>query len=233
MTAPSRPTAPPGGPGAPGGIDWQGARDRLDTGWARTMEALSPGGETGRRLLEERARRLAVRPPAPDTSPRIEALVVRLGGERWAVETRFVHRVIRAQEPTPVPGAPAWLLGLVDLRGEVLPVADIRGLLGLLGPPLPSSPPALVLGADAGAPGSPGPSVSPLALAPLALAPLALVVEETVGITSLRMEQVRSPGSVSPDTRRRWVLGVTDDATVVLDTPALLRDADLIVEART
>lgn len=67
------------------------------------------------------------------TAPR-EALVVRLGGERFAVPVESVAEVSRPVPLTRVPGAPTWLAGVANARGRVLPVADLRGLLGLPSP---------------------------------------------------------------------------------------------------
>ena len=48
-----------------------------------------------------------------------------------AVEARRVHEVLRGQEPTEVPLANAALRGLINLRGHIVPVIDLRVRLGL------------------------------------------------------------------------------------------------------
>ena len=47
-----------------------------------------------------------------------------------------VERIVRAAEITPLPRAPALVLGAIDLAGRVLPVFDIRQRFGLPGRPL-------------------------------------------------------------------------------------------------
>ena len=54
-----------------------------------------------------------------------------LGGERFAVDVRQAREIIVLEAITWVPGAPRPLLGVTNLRGAVLPVADARPLLGL------------------------------------------------------------------------------------------------------
>ncbi len=48
-----------------------------------------------------------------------------------AVEARRVHEVLRGQEPTEVPLANSALRGLINLRGHIVPVVDLRVRLGL------------------------------------------------------------------------------------------------------
>jgi chemotaxis signal transduction protein len=58
-------------------------------------------------------------------------LLVVLGGERYAVPVDVVLEVVRVGRLTAVPAAPRAVLGVVNLRGEVLPVLDVAGLVGL------------------------------------------------------------------------------------------------------
>jgi purine-binding chemotaxis protein CheW len=55
----------------------------------------------------------------------------RLGSVRVGIPLRDVERVLRAVALAPVPGAPACLLGMLNLHGEPTPVYDTRRLLGL------------------------------------------------------------------------------------------------------
>lgn len=69
--------------------------------------------------------------PAPDAPPAPRACVVVLGGRRFAVDVADAREVVMLDTTTPVPGAPAALLGVMNLRGSVLPVVEARPLLGL------------------------------------------------------------------------------------------------------
>lgn len=54
-----------------------------------------------------------------------------LGEALFALPVAEVIEIIDAEAPAPLPRAPAHLLGLIDRRGQSVPVADLRGLLGL------------------------------------------------------------------------------------------------------
>jgi two-component system chemotaxis response regulator CheV len=62
---------------------------------------------------------------------------VRLGGESYAVAVENVIEVGGLGELSPVPGAHGAVLGVRNLRGEVLPVFDLASVLGITGDSLP------------------------------------------------------------------------------------------------
>lgn len=59
----------------------------------------------------------------------VSLFVLRLLGERYAVEANLVQEVIRAGGLTRLPAAPAFLLGVFNHRGEILAVLDLAQLL--------------------------------------------------------------------------------------------------------
>jgi purine-binding chemotaxis protein CheW len=56
---------------------------------------------------------------------------VLLGGRPFAVDVTDAREVVVVDTTTPVPGAPPSLIGIMNLRGTVLPVVEARPLLGL------------------------------------------------------------------------------------------------------
>ena len=59
-----------------------------------------------------------------------ELVVVRLGGDRYALPMASVGEVGRPPSLTRVPGLPGWVAGVANWRGRVLAVLDLRPLLG-------------------------------------------------------------------------------------------------------
>ncbi len=74
-----------------------------------------------------------------------DAIVVVLGSGRFAVDLASVAEVGRAPRITRVPGLPAWLAGVANWRGRILPVLDLRSLLGAEATPLDDRGRLLVL----------------------------------------------------------------------------------------
>src|SRR5438552_16207181 len=60
-----------------------------------------------------------------------QLVVFQLGAELYGVEISRVHEIIRLQTVTRVPRAPAFVEGVINLRGKVIPVVDLRRRFGL------------------------------------------------------------------------------------------------------
>jgi purine-binding chemotaxis protein CheW len=60
-----------------------------------------------------------------------QVVVFELSGEVYALDILHVNEIIRIQPVTPVPGAPEYIEGLINLRGRVVPVVDLRKRFGL------------------------------------------------------------------------------------------------------
>lgn len=58
-------------------------------------------------------------------------IVIRLGSEQYGIDVRFVENIVRMQRITRVPKMPKYLTGIINLRGEVLPVMSLRIKMGL------------------------------------------------------------------------------------------------------
>lgn len=149
------------------------------------------------------------RPQAPAALAREEFLTFLLGEEEYAVAIGRVREVVRAPPITEVPRAPAHILGVVTVRGEVVAVLDPRRRLGLA-PAQPAEGEGKVVIVDAGE------------------GPCGLHVDRVASVVRLR------PGSIEPcpqgiaGQRGEYLAGIGregDRLFTVLDLPALLRRA--------
>ncbi len=62
---------------------------------------------------------------------KVQYIVIRLGEEQYGIDIRYIDNIVRAQRMTRIPKVPAYLKGVINLRGEVLPVMSIRLRMGL------------------------------------------------------------------------------------------------------
>lgn len=56
----------------------------------------------------------------------MQLVVFRLDRQRYALPIAAVERIVCAVEVTPLPGAPAIVLGAIDVEGRILPVLNLR-----------------------------------------------------------------------------------------------------------
>ncbi len=164
--------------------------------------------ESVREVLAERARLLA---RVPDEAPRagevLELVGFVLAGQRYGIESRFVREVARLVCFTPVPGTPPFVLGVTNLRGEILALFDLRQLLGVVAQGVTDLGRIVVLGEHRREFGL-----------------LADAASEILYVPSTSLAQTATAWG------RAYVQGVSPDGVVVLSGEALLRDPTLTID---
>jgi len=64
-----------------------------------------------------------------------QIVVFRLGGEDYGIEINQVREIIRKREITPVPRQPPYVEGVINVRGTIIPVINLKKRFGLFGDP--------------------------------------------------------------------------------------------------
>src|SRR5512136_473784 len=54
-----------------------------------------------------------------------------LAGEEYGIEILSVHEIIGMMPITSVPGTPDYILGIINLRGKIIPIVDLRRKFGM------------------------------------------------------------------------------------------------------
>lgn len=73
----------------------------------------------------------AAAPGAATPGRDVQAVVFNLGGETFALPVGTVREILDHREAFRMPQGPEWLVGLIDVRGEAIPMVDLRIRLGL------------------------------------------------------------------------------------------------------
>ncbi|MCK5540786.1 MAG: chemotaxis protein CheW, partial [Deltaproteobacteria bacterium] len=82
-------------------------------------------------ILKERAHKIRSAGSYEDQGELIEILEFVLGKDRYAFPLQWVGEVCRADEITEIPGTPAFVKGVVNVRSRIYSVIDLNTLLGL------------------------------------------------------------------------------------------------------
>lgn len=190
--------------------------------WARLHERMA---EFERRLLdgfaidpEERTARLRERSRQwagviDDQAPADELEVLRFGisGELYAIASEHVAQVLPLSQYTPLPNTPAYVLGIVNVRGRIVSVLDLRVLFELPIDSLSERNFLLILQS---------PQME-----------FGLLIDQVLGIAQIRREALQKAPVNLTGVRANYLLGVTDEQATVLDGARLLSDPELTVMA--
>jgi purine-binding chemotaxis protein CheW len=154
--------------------------------------------------LEQRAKQYAALPQkisiyAEDEMIRV--LTFRLGKERYGLDVAVVRGVRTIDKITRVPAAPIFYHGVVNVRGQVISVLDLRLFFGMVEHELPKHELILVESSDLF---------------------IGLLAEHIEGVQSVPLSLIES-GNM------RYARGVTKEQLIILDTDILLSDERLIV----
>lgn len=126
-------------------VDTPGSKSRCERISTQAAEGGNTAGEAGKnagqsanrspeeiqQLLRKRARVLAVEKTPEAGSENVQLVEFSLERESYVIESAWVDRIAFTENPTRLPCTPAFMRGVVNLRGEIIPVVDLMELFEL------------------------------------------------------------------------------------------------------
>ena len=161
-------------------------------------------------VLRSRARalaRTAERPQQAGTT--LDLLEFRLAQERYAVENRWVQEVCPFKELVPLPCTPPFVLGIVNVRGRIFPVFDLKKFFELPEKGLTDLHRIILVrghGLEFG-----------------------ILADVIVGVQAVAVDSLQPSLATLTGIRDDYLMGVTSDHLVVLDLARILTDPKIIV----
>lgn len=145
---------------------------------------------------------------AQDQGPVAKWVTFYLDRERYGVNVMQVQEVLRFTEITPVPGAPAYVLGIINLRGNVVTVIDTRQRF-MLGPKAVDDATRIVIMEAEGQ-------------------VIGILVDSVAEVVELRASEIESAPNVGNEESARFVLGVSSlegELLILIDLDKLFTGA--------
>jgi purine-binding chemotaxis protein CheW len=179
-------------------------------------------------VLAERARLLARAPRQEATGETLDVVIVILETERYGIEVDCVSEIQPLSEITPIPGAPSFWVGLVNLRSHLVPLLDLRAYLGLTPFPLHSSE----VGSKTGSkklPNAARPN-GQIVMVNAAGLQVGLLVDGVLEMQHLLCDEIGPSLKKTSSAERVITQGLTSDLLTILDLDKLLSDPRLVVQ---
>ncbi|KQM86272.1 chemotaxis protein CheW [Sphingomonas sp. Leaf23] len=151
-----------------------------------------------------------------DTTP-MQVVTFGLGDEVFAVPVTMVREILDYRPAFRVPNGPAWMLGITDVRGQGVPMIDLRMRLGLT--PVEPTLATRVLIVD-------------VMLADRMLS-LGLVVDRVIAVASFERDRLESAPDIGLRWRSNYIAGVVrepDGFVVVIDAAEVFSNDDSAIE---
>lgn len=160
-------------------------------------------------ILEIRAKKLAEKEIERDIEEFIEIVEFRLANECYGVECTYVREVYPLKDLTPIPGTPAFVLGILSVRGEIISVVDLKKFFEMPENGLTDLTRVIILtNGDM---------------------QFGILAEEVTGTLSLPLNHIQPPPPTLTGIRVEYLRGVAHNHLVVLDAHKLLTDKKMIV----
>lgn len=192
-------------------IDWREVHRRLEMARADAERVWAPDAGETQRVLKARAQELAREPEkAQAADAQLEVLEFILAQEKYAVESRHVREVYPLENLTPLPCTPPFVLGIINLRSEIVSVLDIKKFFDLPEKGLTDLNKVIVLQS--------GPML------------FGILADIIVGVRRIQATEIQPSLPTLSGIRERYLRGITSDRTVLLDAGKLLADEQIIVQ---
>jgi purine-binding chemotaxis protein CheW len=139
------------------------------------------------------------------TDPVVQWVTFKLDNETYGINVMQVQEVLRVTEIAPVPGAPDYVLGIINLRGNVVTVLDTRTRFGLMSREPDDSSRVVVIEADHTVVG--------------------ILVDSVAEVVELRRSAMESSPNVGNDESSKYIEGVANhdgDLLILVDINKLL-----------
>ncbi|MNN15933.1 Chemotaxis protein CheW [compost metagenome] len=128
--------------------------------------------------------------------PILQWVTFRLDNETYGINVMQVQEVLRYSEIAPVPGAPSYVLGIINLRGNVVTVIDTRQRFGLDSAPVTDNTRIVIIEADRQVVG--------------------ILVDSVAEVIYLRQSEIETAPNVGNDESAKFIQGVCNKNGVLL-----------------
>lgn len=189
-------------------IDWDRIRGRLEAARSNAERELTPDEKQG--ILRKRAQVLARQlEQEQGVGASLDVLEFLLTYESYAIEMRWVAETYPLKDLTPLPCTPAFVAGIINVRGRILSVIDIRKFFDLPEKGLTNLNKVIIVHNEE--------------------MEFGILVDEILGTRSIPLSEIQPPLPTLTGIREEYLKGVTRERTAILDGAKLLTDRKLIV----
>jgi purine-binding chemotaxis protein CheW len=166
-----------------------------------------------REIFRKRAEMLASRTiEKPWESRQMDVVEFRLAHEKYALESLFVKEIVLLKGLTPIPCTPVHVRGIINVRGRIFSVMDLRVFFDL--------------------PGSDDPDSGRVILLSSRDMELGILADSVEGFKSIPLDQVRAGLPTLTGIRQSYLRGVAGEDLVILDAGKLLADRSIVVNEK-
>ena len=163
-----------------------------------------------RTILKNRAIAMAQEPEQKRAaSATIGVITFTLAAETYGIESAFVREVYLLRDFTPLPGVPPYIFGIINVRGQILPVVDLKKFFNLPDKELGELNKVIILRDER--------------------MEFGILADAVYGTIVIYAEEVLPVPSTVTGIGEEYLKGVTKERLIVLNAKRLLSDKSIVV----
>jgi purine-binding chemotaxis protein CheW len=195
-------------------VNWEELHQRMDAARLALEENTSTTNETSRATLKQRARLLSNELTQTDTvQESIEVIVFTLASETYAIQSDSVLEAYPLKEFTPLPGVPSFIMGIVNIRGQIFSIINLKIFFSL---------PEKGLG-----------QLNKLIILRNNTMEFGILADEIIGVTTIPLASIQASPPTLSGVGAKYLLGVSTNQIMIINAEKLLTDEQIIVYQET
>lgn len=164
-----------------------------------------------RRILKNRADALAQPMEQSDTDQNVlQVIEFVLASETYAIESRFIREITPLKDITAIPCTPEFVIGMINVRGQIITVINIKKFFGLSEQGLSDLNQVIILQEGE--------------------TEMGILADAILGVRHIAAADIQSSLPTFSGIHADYLRGVTPNRQVVLDIPAILSDPRILVQ---
>ncbi len=170
------------------------------------------------KILRQRAKALAQEPLKKESAEEhLEILEFLLAYEKYAVESKYIREVYPLKEFTPLPCTPPFVLGIINVRGQIFSVIELKKFFDLPEKGISNLNKVIIISTDE-------PVVNGIAGMEFGV-----LADAILGVRLIPVHEIQPTLPTLTGIREGYLRGITKDRVVILDGKKLLSDQKIIV----
>lgn len=189
---------------------WEEIQNRLESVSSTLKRDIDSDSEKHAKILKVRAMALAQEAEKHERDDAcLEAVEFFLSHEKYCIELIHIREVYPFKDLTPIPCTPPFVLGIINFRGQILSIIDLKKFFELPEQEITDHSRVIILHSEE--------------------MEFGILADDIIGVRYILLSEIQPPLATFTGVGAEYLRGVTKDRVVILDGGKILSDENIVV----
>lgn len=141
----------------------------------------------------------------------MEVIEFNVNNEKYAFDIKYINEVFKPKKVTPLPCTPSFIIGIINFRGKILSVIDIRNFIGFTND---------IKGFN---------EVRQVIIVKVNEFEVGILVDNVSGYYSISVEEIQKNVLTLTEDRKEFIVGIARNSTMIIDIKNVMLSEKIIV----